>query len=394
LMLMALMLILLIPTAALADLEAYLIKDGSTVYYYEKGPLEQSFVNDVTGSDNALYLDFKSKFEANGFYAFYDGTEGYKKYSAIEEAFIAAADPAQFVINDFLASSAATDVSDLPSTIKEAYEESNVVKYRDKNSGGSGGDDNNGGDSELSVKTVYSMDNTHIRVEFSKVLSASDIDKSNFVFTPALAITAVEKDPQNSKVVIITTAVQTPGTKYQLSFKGNKAGNETEGLAAGVVRPDPPNYLTDKEKGTIIGVGAGYEYSTDKGTTWKDYDPNSPPEGLAGEVWIRKKANGSTPAGIPQILDLGSGNYGNLILKVDYKTESAGALSTITSLEITVHNSVYKVIVNGERLDYKGDDVFFKTSTTAINKGDTLIIELFDSKGSKLQTKNIIANFN
>jgi hypothetical protein len=398
------MLTLIVPATALAELEAYLVKDGSTVYSYPSKELDRSFLNDGDGlEDTYMYQDFKEKFLANGFYSFKDSANGYLEYAALDKAFLDAESGA-FNLNEYLSDSGSTKVTDLPSTIKEAYVEDKTVKYRDVNTGSDGGSGGDGDDDDdLDVKTVYSMDNTHIRVEFNTRPSDSDIDKSNFTFVPSLEVKQVDRDSQNTKVIILTTAEHTPGARYQLQFKGKNAGTPTDGLAAGVIRPDPPTGVTvNPDTGAISGITeAGYEYSTDGGESWQDYDPNNPPTGLTGEVWIRKKADGNTPAGIPLIVQITGGGGRELVGKVDFlkETTAAGTLKYIF-VERTV-DQVFSAEANGKPLFFKNDDrdkypnayFFSNDPELSLDEGDVVTIRVFNSQKQLMGSFTVKVDF-
>jgi hypothetical protein len=389
---MMFMLVTLIPATAFAEIQAYLIKDGSTVYYYDGQALSKSYVNHVAeDSDTALYDDFAAKLASSGYYSFKTSEKGYIQYKPVADEFIEQG-PDKFNIATYLASDKPVKVTDLPSTIQEAYQEGSTVKYRDldtgSDGGGSGGSGGSGGDSSsqgLAVKFVYSIDNTHMMVKFNKIPTTSDYDKSKFSFNPSLSITKSELDSNDQTVVILTTAAQDSSKKYVLTYDGDSTGLQTEGLASGQSRPSAPTGITgNPDTGGIVGItDSNHEYSTDGGKTWKDYDPNNPPQNLSGEVWIRKKGN---PPSLPLIIDLGSGSANNYI--IGYRLRSTSVGGDYYSLEIKTDKKVFNVLFETDvffdmAYDSNTKEVYFADTSSKYVPGKTITLKLYGDGATK-----------
>lgn len=380
------LLLCLIPAQSLAALNAYVIKVNNDIYVYEKDPLESSFL-ELTGKE--LYQDFLQKF-GSGFYAFRDTSGKYVEYKAIETAFLDTPTGQTFNLNQYMESATAPLVTNLPATVKVAYADGTTIKYRDTASGGSGGDPTDPTDptnpttGTAIVTQAIAMTNTTIRVVFNKTLVVTDYVLSKFSIAGLTVSVAVLKSG-TTNTVTLTTAAQTQGTNYTLTYNGTAFASTIAGLGTTQVRPDPPSSVTaNTDTGTINTGGAtDLEYSVDGGNTWIDYNPAAPPTGLTGEVWVREKSDGTNPPGLPIIIYFN----GTVIENIQFISGSLAGVG-YKSIQVLAAAEVFYVEANGTRLKYEGNNLFGNTSTE-YTTGMTITIVAKDASNQVLGQRTV-----
>jgi hypothetical protein len=181
-----------------------------------------------------------------------------------------------------------------------------------------------GGSSSVHISTVtasYGTGADTVTITFDAALSAAP-SSSDLTITrkvdgaadsTALSKGTVSWSNTTPTVASLTVTPQvTRGSaektvKYSAAYKGGTAVEHSAGFpVAASNAPAAPTATVDQNTGAIGGLDPSttYEYRRAGDTTWTTYNPGSPPN-LPGEtIYIRVKANGTTPAGLIQTLTL------------------------------------------------------------------------------------------
>ena len=225
----------------------------------------------------------------------------------------------------------------------------------------------------------------YLKVEFAEVKPAAVIDYENEKLTgltPSAVYTVNGADKTASSTGAIAIKNSWFGNTISLVKKGvGTTINSTVQSIALAARPATPTCTAiqptaSSATGTVSGISATMEYSTDGGSSWTD-GTGSDVSGIApGTVLIRVKATGSAPASLNQTITItaysappsgGSGSGGG-------GSKTAATVTKIGSGESVASANVDNLVKEGKPLTVEGkagEKLIFDTEALKTIVGQT-----------------------